>query len=107
MNKPTLQNLIDLLFNENSWSDKHINVTQIAPNHIRITYGQMYESPTLNFKILSELSEMFGTKNIDVDDFSQGGCDTCDYGSDYGHDIDIKDFTACVSDVVGKKWKKD
>ena len=107
MNKPTLQNLIDLLLSNHSWHHRHIEVTQISPTHIRINYGQMYESPILNFKILSELSEMFGAKDINVDDFNESGCDTCDYGSDYGHDIDIKDFTVCVSDVVGKKWKKD
>lgn len=107
MNELNQNNLIKLLFSDGYRSDPHLKVYMLSENVLRITYGQMYESPTLNVKTLLELSKLFGTTDINVDDYSFVGCESCDWGSDYGHDIDIKDFTVCVSDVVGINWKKD
>lgn len=44
---------------------------------------QMYEYVTVNFALLSALAELLGTKNIDTDQWSRGGCETCDFGSNY------------------------
>jgi len=70
----------------------HLEVKPLSRNDktgLEITYGKMYESPELSFSILKQLSELFGTNEIDVDDYSYGGCETCDYGSDYGHTIQV------------------
>lgn len=69
-------------------------------------YGRMYSAPELSFKTLKQLSDHFGTEEIDVDNYSQGGCDTCDYGSDYGHTIQIYNPTKNVEELqelVGEK----
>lgn len=60
---------------------------------IEIDYGKMYDAPTLGFEALSALSELFGTKSIDVDNYANGGCETCDYGSRYGHTIQVRNPT--------------
>lgn len=67
-------------------------VTRIG-SRITIKYGEMYEPPVLNFSTLMELSEYFGTQEIDVDKYSVGGCESCDFGSDYGHEITIRNAT--------------
>ncbi len=79
-----------------------INVTN---NDVLITYGQMYESPVLNFASLVKLSELFGTQDIDVDDYGYSGCESCDYGSDYGHEISIKNITKNIEEVNNLKNK--
>ncbi len=59
--------------------------------HVDIKLSSMYESPSLNLGLLMELAEFFGTKNINDDDrFSNGGCDTCDYGSSYGFTLTVR-----------------
>lgn len=56
-----------------------------------ITLSAMYEPPGLTFAQLKRLSEFFETENINDDDkFSHGGCDTCDYGSEYGFTLTIR-----------------
>lgn len=65
-----------------------------------ITIGAMYEPPVLNFGILKSLSEMFGTDEINVDDYSQAGCETCDYGSEYGHTIEIRRPTLRLAELA-------
>jgi hypothetical protein len=73
---------------------------------LKIEYGCMYEAPLLNFSVLKKLSELFGTDNIDVDDYAYGGCDTCDYGSNYGHEIAIREATKNVEEFKKLKNKK-
>lgn len=53
----------------------------------------MYDAPEISFSILKQLSEFFGTDEINVDNFSHGGCETCDWGSEYGHEIRIDNAT--------------
>ena len=79
-----------------------INVTN---NDVLITYGQMFESPVLNFASLAKLSELFGTQDIDVDNYAYSGCQSCDYGSDYGHEISIKNITKNIEEVNNLKNK--
>lgn len=89
------------------YSDCYLEIEKIGKeNDFQIKYGQMYEAPILNFGTLKELSELFGTDNIDVDDYSYRGCDTCDYGSDYGHEIQVRNPTKTleVLDYVGKLY---
>lgn len=77
----------------------------VCGNDVLITYGRMYESPVLNFVSLMDLSEIFGTKDIDVDNYANSGCETCDYGSDYGHEISIKNITKNVSEIKSLNGK--
>jgi hypothetical protein len=70
-----------------------------------IEYGSMYSAPELGLKTLIALSEIFGTKAIDVDNYGTSGCDTCDYGSDYGHTIQIYEPTKNLKEMkklIGK-----
>ena len=87
-----------ILHDKNMWGDGHCRVEKIDRGY-EITYGFMYESPNLSFAILMKLSELFGTEEIDVDDFAYKGCDTCDYGSSYGHEIQVYNPTKNVSEM--------
>lgn len=64
-----------------------------------IVFAQMYERPTgsewggINMALLKSIADHFGTDNIDVDSISQGGCETCEYGSLYGHRIQVRGAT--------------
>lgn len=55
-----------------------------------INVHKMYSAPGLGLKKLIALSEFFETQNINDSRFSYSGCDTCDYGSDYGFTLIIK-----------------
>lgn len=82
----------------------HLEVNKIDGGY-ELSYGKMYEAPTLNFSALMKLSELFGTENIDVDNYSRGGCETCDWGSDYGHTIQVREITKNADELnklVGK-----
>lgn len=58
-------------------------------NGYEIEVGQMYEYVGLNFAKLMKLSELFGTQEIDVDNYAQEGCESCDWGSSYTHTIQV------------------
>jgi len=82
----------------------HCTIREIK-NGFEIDYGAMYESPNLNFAKLMELSKLFGTEEINVDNYSEGGCETCDYGSSYGHTIQItalKRYAEEMKSLCGK-----
>ena len=64
--------------------------TDLREAYIKI--GKMYDSPVINFKLLKELGDLFNTLNINVDDYNFSGCESCDWGSDYGHEIFIKEI---------------
>jgi hypothetical protein len=54
-----------------------------------IKISGMYECPTFKVESLVGLVELFkeltGCENMDIsDEFSRGGCETCDWGSSYG-----------------------
>lgn len=75
------------------------------PKYYNIKIGKMYSSPVINFSVLKKLSEMFGTEEIDVDDYAYKGCDTCDHGSEYGHEIQIYGPTKLIEELeqcIGK-----
>lgn len=70
-------------------------------NGYELSIGAMYESPIkeFNLRTLMKLSDLFGTDEIDVDNFAEGGCESCDYGSNYGHTIQIKNPTKNVEEL--------
>jgi hypothetical protein len=68
-------------------------------NGLMIIIGNMYKSPELSFAKLLELSQLFGTTEIDVDNYSETGCESCDWGSDYGHEISIGNPTEYLEEI--------
>jgi len=56
---------------------------------VHLTLGSMYEAPGLDLEKLLKLSEFFGTQRIRDERYAYGGCDSCDYGSDYGFTLII------------------
>ena len=64
--------------------------------------GRMYDAPALSTEKLMALCELFGTRKIDVDGYAHRGCETCDYGSDYGHEIEVREATKNVEEF--KAW---
>jgi hypothetical protein len=77
-------------------SDGYIEVKENTPNLVAVKIECMYEAPSPNLKVMTELAEFFDTKNINDDDsFGESGCETCDYGSSYGYTLKIRpDVTA-------------
>lgn len=64
---------------------------EVSTDCIKVTAGQMYECPPINFSFLMTLAEFFGTKNINDDErFAWSGCETCDYRSSYGYTLTIR-----------------
>ena len=58
---------------------------------VDITVSCMYEAPGLSFAQLKELSDFFESVHINDDArFSYGGCETCDYGSEYGFTLTVR-----------------
>lgn len=54
-----------------------------------IIISQMYDYVDFSFSTLKKLSELFGTDKIDVNNWSLGGCETCDFGSSYKVEFEI------------------
>ncbi len=78
-----------LLGTDEQYDHPYIKLRAI-PDGFEIDYGRMYEAPTLALKDLKAISEFFGTDDIDVDNYGHRGCETCDWGSQYGHTIQVK-----------------
>lgn len=70
-----------------------ISATRRPDGSFVIRYGAMYDAPSLNLDKLIKLTELFGTRKIDVNGYRNRGCETCDYGSDYGHTIEVLEPT--------------
>lgn len=54
-----------------------------------VTIDQMYDYVDVSFKRLVEISNHFGTTNIEMDKWAAGGCNSCDYGSKYEVELQI------------------
>lgn len=82
---------------------EHLKIVRRKNEHhnyyYEIVYGNMYSSPQLSFAKLVKLSELFGTQKIDVDDYAVAGCESCDFGSDYGHSIQIYEPTLMLIEL--------
>jgi len=64
---------------------------------LRRMYDGDLPGPTL--ERLMRLADFFGTTSIDVDNYAQGGCETCDYGSSYGFDLQVRGATKNIPEV--------
>jgi hypothetical protein len=53
--------------------------------------SNQYNHLEINFDVLTKISEIFGTKSINVGEKQfNSGCETCDYGSSYSEEFFIK-----------------
>lgn len=71
-----------------SWRDLDVAVYD-GGNYLNVTVSQMYEFLPLTFAHLQKLSEIFETKDFNVNNWSSEGCETCDYGSQYAHEFHV------------------
>lgn len=62
--------------------DMSVDVKKVNKD-IFIKIRRMYEYVPFSFKILKEISYLTECEDIDVDQYQQDGCETCDYGSVY------------------------
>lgn len=74
---------------------------------ISFKYGGEYTSPDLSFPLLIQLGRLLGTDEINFDDYDVQGCQTCGYGGDHGHEIEITNPTKHVDTLLslaGEWW---
>lgn len=63
-------------------------------DYVCFKVSRMYDSPGLTFEQLKTLAEFFGTEKINDDDrISESGCESCDYGSEYGFRLTVRPTT--------------
>ena len=59
-------------------------------DRVEVTVSASYEAPTCGFSQMKKIAEFFDVENIDINDsFAYKGCDTCDFGSEYGFTMQI------------------
>lgn len=98
-----MEELKTILLGEENYSHPSISIRKLD-NGIEIDFHQMYGAPNISFGMLKKLSDLFGTEKIDVDNYSRGGCETCDWGSAYGHTIQVLEPTKNVPGfLLGKE----
>lgn len=68
-----------------------IKVKSNTADRVDIEIACMYEAPSPTYDVLMAMADFFGTMNINDDEhFSEGGCETCDYGSSYGYTLTVR-----------------
>lgn len=97
--KTGLQLEIASLFKTSEYSHGELTINKITNTKFEIGIYQMYDAPVINFTTLKKLSDLLGTEEIDVNNYSQAGCETCDYGSSYGHEIQVYNPTKYVLEL--------
>lgn len=70
--------------------EKSLGITIHKNGNIEVELYKMYDYFGINYQSLKKISEFFDTENIDVDQSSTRGCETCDYGFKYTHTFYIK-----------------
>jgi hypothetical protein len=94
------------------WGDDmgHVELTTWTPvredakGTLHLKLHRMYEAPGLSAEKIMALCDLFGTRKIEVDDYANGGCASCDYGSEYGHEIEVREPTKMVAEF--REWLK-
>ena len=72
-----------------SYDDFRMEVPVCKKDHIQVKLVRMYEFVPVNGPTLFTLANIFGTKEINVNQYSTSGCETCDWGSSYEVTLDI------------------
>lgn len=83
------------------------HVIKDKSNSIELSFGSEYQRPQINLAGLIELADIFGTKEIDLDNYGISGCETCDSGSDYGHTIQIYNMSDVTFELLLKYLNHD
>jgi hypothetical protein len=60
-----------------------VDVDVCEPQKVVVRVHRMYEYVPVNASHLFSLANIFGTQNIEMDQYSSPGCDTCDWGSSF------------------------
>ena len=87
---PEVKKLAKQLWRETNWREMHVEFTKVEGGY-DLKVSQMYEFVPVDFRRLSALSAFFGTREIDVNNWAQKGCDTCDHGSNYAVTFQIRE----------------
>ena len=69
--------------------DFRVDIPVCQKDRIQVKLIRMYEFVPVDVKVLFALANIFGTKEINVDQYSTPGCETCDWGSSYEVTLDI------------------
>jgi uncharacterized protein (TIGR02996 family) len=95
-----LASVLKEMFGPGDRLDKaHLRVEEHHRAAAQLVWGKMYDAPAITLGLLQKLGNLFGTTQIDVDDYAQGGCESCDWGSDYGHTIQVYEPTKNVKEL--------
>jgi len=86
-----LKEKIESKFKTREYADFEIELKK-DDKTIELKIKQMYEHISLEFKDLLFLSDLFKTTDISTSTYSYDGCETCDYGSEYGTNFVIKNI---------------
>ena len=81
-------------------SDLVVNVSRNEHDtHVlKIQISTMYEYVPMNFGLLKKIADACQSEDIRVaDQYSSPGCETCDYGSNYVLNLEVKNFRAEIS----------
>ena len=72
----------------------------INGDSVEFEYSGGGSAPDINYGFLKDLSEYFGTDNINIEnDICVSGCETCDWGSEYGYTFYIKECTKGLDNI--------
>jgi len=94
MLKNDLIEKIEIILAQSQYSDLKVEILRPGSNMVDIVTTKMYDYVEVSFEQLTLLSELFGTRKINLGDReSWGGCETCDYGSKYQLTIHLNDVT--------------
>lgn len=75
-----------------------------------IEWVAMYDAPAVSdtFEAMQRLSELFGTTKINIGSGRRnGGCETCDYGSQYGTELTLMKPTKNVEALTALAEMRD
>jgi hypothetical protein len=71
------------------YDEPEVRVERVGGD-LRVVYTQPYRAPVLSLDHMQRLKDYYGATTVVVDrEVNLEGCETCDYGSAYGHDIRI------------------
>lgn len=71
-------------------------------NKFYFKINRMYNAPALSVAHIMDMVNLFGTKKIDINNYGSSGCETCDYGSQYGYNITVENPTRMIKEL--KNW---
>lgn len=98
--RQALLNILDGSPNEHDMVDDIYCRINKIDNGFEIEYGAMYSAPAIGFSRLVALSQLFGTEEIDVNNYcNSAGCESCGYWSDYGNTIQILNPTKKIAEL--------